>query len=59
MIDSLVNGWWQIIALLVACLVVLWGAAFAIIFFISRAKASGVEEITAGPVKLDFEDDKK
>lgn len=55
--DAIIAGWWKVLALLCGCLVVLWGAALAIVFFLGRANASGVDEISAGPVKVDFDTD--
>jgi len=55
MIDAIINGWWKVLVLLGGCLVVLWGSALAVVFFLNRAKESGVDEIEAGPVKVDFD----
>lgn len=59
MIESIISGWWKVLALLVGALFVLWGAAFAVIHVLQKAKESGVDEIEAGPVKVDFSDNGK
>lgn len=59
MIDSIISGWWQVLALLAGLIVGIWALVFAVVFFIARARKSGVDEISAGPVKLDFEDKDK
>lgn len=59
MIDSIIQGWWKILALLGGSLAVLWGVAFAFLYFIKKAKETGVDEIEAGPVKVDFDTNDK
>ena len=56
--DKIIDNWWQVIALLFAGVAVAWGLVFAAIHFIQKAKESGVDEIDAGPVKVDFDKDK-
>lgn len=58
MLEAIINGWWKVILLLISCVGVVWGIAFAAIHFLKKAKESGVDEIDAGPVKVDFEDKK-
>jgi len=59
MIEAIITGWWKVIALLFSLLAVTGGAVFLSVFFIKKAKESGVDEISAGPVKLDFENKEK
>jgi hypothetical protein len=58
MLEAIINGWWKVIALLVAGVGAVWGLVYAAIHFLKKAKESGVDEIDAGPVKVDFEDKK-
>jgi hypothetical protein len=58
MIATIIAGWWQVILLVLVSVGAVWGIAFAIIYFLQKAKDAGVDEINAGPVKVDFEDKK-
>lgn len=58
MIATIIAGWWQVILLVLVSVGAVWGIAFAVIYFLQKAKAAGVDEINAGPVKVDFEDKK-
>jgi len=53
----IVDGWWKVSILLVVALVFIWGATFALSHILKKAKESGVEEISAGPAKIDFDKD--
>ena len=55
MIEIIVNGWWKVLALLAGSLGFVFGVILAVIHFLKKAKESGVDEIEAGPVKVDFE----
>lgn len=59
MIEVIVTGWWKVLILLAGSLALIWGATLAIVHFLKKAKESGVDEIDAGPVKVDFDDDAK
>ena len=56
MIDSLLANWWQALILLFGAVIVLCVSLYAFLQFIRKAKETGVDEITAGPVKVDFDD---
>lgn len=59
MIEAIIAGWWKILALLAGITLALWGAVAGIVALISQMKKSGVDEVSAGPVKIDFSDDGK
>ena len=56
MIEKLIDGWWQVLALLAGVVAGTWALIFGAVYFIGKAKKSGIDEISAGPVKVDFED---
>jgi len=56
MIEKLIDGWWQVLALLAGVVAGIWALIFGAVHFIKQARKSGVDEISAGPVKVDFED---
>jgi len=56
MIEKLIDGWWQVLALLAGAVAGIWALIFGAVHFIKQARKSGVDEISAGPVKVDFED---
>ena len=56
---TLFANWWQAIVLVFVSVLAVWGIAFVVIYFLQKAKAAGVDEINAGPVKVDFEDKKE
>jgi len=56
MIEKLIDGWWQVLALLAGIVAGIWALIFGAVHFIKQARKSGVDEISAGPVKVDFED---
>ena len=58
MVEAIIAEWWKVAILLIVSVGGVWGVAFAIIHFLEKAKASGVDEIDAGPVKVDFDKDK-
>lgn len=55
MIEIIIAGWWKVLALLAGGLGLVWGVAFAVTHILKKAKESGVDEIEAGPVKVDFD----
>ena len=57
MIESIIDGWWKVLALLAGALAFAVGLAAVAIRFIRKAKDAGVDEMSAGPVKVDFDDD--
>jgi len=56
MIEKIIDGWWQVLALLAGVVAGIWALIFGAVHFIKQARKSGVDEISAGPVKVDFED---
>ena len=56
MIEKIIDGWWQVLALLAGIVAGIWALIFGAVHFIKQARKSGVDEISAGPVKVDFED---
>jgi hypothetical protein len=58
MIEAIIDGWWKVLALLAGAVIAAWGFVFAIMKLFDGARKSGVDEISAGPVKIDMEDDK-
>lgn len=58
MIEIILVNWWKVLVLLVACVLTFWGAIAGIAYFLSRARAEGVDEVEAGPIKVDFDKDK-
>jgi len=56
MIEKLIDGWWQVLALLAGVVAGIWALIFGAVHFIKQARKSGVDEISAGPVKVDFEE---
>ena len=56
MIEKLIDGWWQVLALLAGVVAGIWALIFGAVHFIKQARKSGVDEISAGLVKVDFED---
>ena len=56
MIEKLIDGWWQVLALLAGIVAGIWALIFGAVHFIKQARKTGVDEISAGPVKVDFED---
>lgn len=60
MIETILAGWWKVLALMAGALVFFGGITLLVVHFLKKAKESGVDEIDAGPVKLDFDktDDK-
>lgn len=58
MIEIILSNWWKVLLILAGCVLAFWGAITAVILFLSRARAEGVDEIEAGPVKVDFDKDK-
>jgi len=56
MVDAIISGWWKVLALFAGFIVGVWALIFGAVYFISKAKKSGIDEISAGPVKVDFED---
>ena len=59
MIEAIILGWWKVAILLIVAVGGIWGIVLAVIHFLQKAKESGVDEIDAGPVKVDFEDKPK
>ena len=56
MVEKIIDGWWQVLALLAGIVAGIWALIFGAVHFIKQARKSGVDEISAGPVKVDFED---
>jgi len=56
MVDAIISGWWKVLALFAGIIVGVWALIFGAVHFIKQARKSGVDEISAGPVKVDFED---
>ena len=56
MVDTIISGWWKVLALFAGFIVGVWALIFGAVHFIKQARKSGVDEISAGPVKVDFED---
>ena len=59
MIEKLIDGWWQVLALLAGAVAGIWALILGAVHFIKQARKSGIDEISAGPVKVDFENDSK
>ena len=59
MIEAIITGWWKVLILLAGCTALVWGVILAAIHFLKKAKDAGIDEIEAGPVKVDFDDKEK
>lgn len=59
MIEAIITGWWKVLLLLAGCASLVWAVILAAIHFLKKAKETGIDEIEAGPVKVDFDDKEK
>ena len=59
MIETIITGWWKVLLLLAGCAAMVWGVILAAVHFLKKAKEAGIDEIDAGPVKVDFDDKEK
>jgi hypothetical protein len=55
MFDRLIDGWLQVLALFGGFLLLVWGLILGMLALIRGLKKHGVDEVQAGPVKIDFE----
>lgn len=56
--ESILVHWWQFLIILAGACVAVWAVVFAVLHFLVGAKKAGVDEVSAGIVKIDFEDEK-
>lgn len=57
MIETIITGWWKVLAIFGGAVISIGALVALSIVLVKTLRKEGVDEVQAGPVKIDFEDD--